>query len=332
MSLFASMKVLTKKSRVTRGGYDHVSEAVTNVFRLSPAFYARYRYRRTYGRWPNLNSPVTFDEKLLWLLLYWFEPTKSRCTDKYLVRDYVTERGFGHILPVLHGVYDRASDIDFDALPNRFVLKCTHGCGWNIICRDKKDLDVREAVVWLNTWMKTDYSHAHKEMHYASIKPRIICEEYLDDLANDQPNDYKVYCFGGHAHCTMVCRGRSQRLQQGPVFDFYDRAWEHKLQYGWSSLIADREVPKPDAYNEIVSAAEALSAPFPFVRMDFYDVQGRAVLGEMTFTPNGCIDAGYTELAQRELGALVALPGRRPPFLATYRRRRKDIRTSTEGS
>jgi len=282
----------------------------TLLFRLSPVLLAKHRYRRILGRSPNFRNPQTFDEKLLWLMLYWQHPLKTQCGDKYTMRTYVQHRGWGHVLTKLLGVYENSDEIDFDTLPNKFVLKCTHGCGFNIICKDKAALDRHESRRKLDLWMASNISRIAGEEHYDSMKPRIICEEYLDDLVSKVPIDYKVYCFGGKAHCTLVCQERTL-LNDQAIFDIYDREWNTKLPYSKSSLQANRKIPKPDAYEEIIDAAEVLAKPFPFVRMDFYSIQGRAVLGEMTFTPMGCIDPDYTDTAQQELGALILLP---PPL------------------
>jgi len=254
----------------------------------------------------NLKTPQSFDEKLLWLMLYWHHPLKTQCGDKHTVRDYVKKHGLEHILPKLLGVYENSSEIDFNTLPRRFVLKCTHGCGFNIVCKDKGTLDVGETCGKLDAWMKVDLSKICGEIHYAQMKPRIICEEYLDDLAGDLPIDYKVYCFDGRAHCTMVCTGRA--LNRRANYDFYDQEWKNKLPYGRSSVENNRSIARPGAYEEMIEAAERLSKPFPFVRMDFYSIKGKAILGEMTFTPAGCIDTDYTDIGQQELGELLKLP------------------------
>lgn len=280
------------------------------LYRLSPVLLAKHRYRKIVGRSPNLKNPETFDEKLLWLMLYHRDPLKTHCGDKYTMRSYVQQHGWGHVLPGLLAVYESSREIDFDALPEKFVLKCTRGCNFNIICKDKAALDRTETRRKLDAWTATDVSSLKGEIHYATMKPRIICEQFLDDLDGEVPVDYKVYCFGGKAHCTIVCQERGV-LNLQPVFDIYDREWKTKLPYSKSSLLVDRYVSKPDAYEEIIEAAEALSKPFPFVRMDFYSIQGRAVLGEMTFTPNSCIDTDYTDIAQLQLGALITLP---PPL------------------
>jgi hypothetical protein len=265
----------------------------------------RYRYLKEAHKWFDPKNPRTLDEKLLWLNIYWRHPLKARCADKYAVRSYVEEHGLGHLLKELLGMYVNSREIDFSRLPDRFVLKCTHGCGFNVFCTDKSKLDVEETRQKLDAWMKLDISKLGGEMHYARIKPRIICEAYLGDQSGKLPVDYKVYCFHGKVHCTLVCTERQTRTTK---FDFYDREWKNKLRYSKSSLRANRSFPKPEAYKEIIEAAERLSKPFPFVRIDFFIVNGKAVFGEMTFTPNGCIDTGVTDLGQEVMGNLLKLP------------------------
>lgn len=279
------------------------------LYTISPTLLTKYRFMIKRQRMPNLRNPQSFDEKLLWLMLYWKHPLKIQCADKYAVRSYVKDHGFGHALPEVLGVYKNSSEIDFATLPERFVLKCTHGCGFNIICKNKGDLDWEKTKRKLNSWMKKDISKLAGEIHYALIKPRILCERYLDDLSGDVPNDYKVYCFDGRVHCTMACteRGSGERAK----FDFYDRDWKIKLPYSKSSLKANISIPKPESYEEMIDVAESLSKPFPFVRVDFYSINGKALIGEMTFTPNSCIDTGYTDFAQHELGKLINLPEKR---------------------
>ncbi len=295
-----------KRSRTLTGWRDQVDIAFRSyLYSLSPEWLARFNYRKQSGRWPDLKSPQTFDEKLLWLMLFWRHRLKTRCADKYAMRSYVEEHGFGDLLPELLGVYESSAEIEFETLPDRFVLKCTHGSGSNIICGAKSALDCSEAQRRLDRWMRRDYSKVAGEVHYSLIERRIIAERFLDDGAGGPPSDYKIYCFGGNAHCTMACTERASGVTK---FDFYDRSWRTKLPYSRSSLLANRSVPEPAAYQDMLAAAEALSKPFPFVRMDFYSVGGRAVIGEMTFTPNGCIDLGYTDVAQRELARLIELP------------------------
>lgn len=279
------------------------------LYHLSPALMARYRFRRQTGRRLPLERPETFDEKLMWMMLFWRHPLKTRCADKYAMRSYAEELGYGHLLVDLLGLYERAGDIDFDRLPDRFVLKANHGCGYNLICRDKSVLDPGQARRQLDRWMREDFSRVFGEVQYADIPRRILCERFLDDGTGALPSDFKLHCFHGRVHFTTVCSGRGAG-GQGAAYDHYDRAWGALMPISKSGIHPERWQDRPACYDEMLEAAEALSRPFPYVRMDFYAVGGKALLGEMTFTPAGCIDTGYTDEAQRELGALIHLPER----------------------
>jgi hypothetical protein len=277
------------------------------LYHLSPLLLVEYIHIKQRGRFYHPQNSLTFEQKLLWLMLYWRHPLKSRCADKYAVRSYVEENGLADTLPKLCGVYSSSAEIDFARLPERFVLKCTHGSRFNIFCRDRDGFDIEGAKRKLDPWMKINISQYGGESHYASIKPRIICEAYLDTPSGGPPTDYKIFCFDGKAHCTMACTERDTGTMK---FDFYDREWKNKLPYSRSSLLANRNIPRPAAYEEMISAAEKLSKPFPFVRMDFYSISGRIVFSEMTFTPNGCIDKGITPVAQHIMGNLLRLPAK----------------------
>ena len=270
-----------------------------------PVIASKYKYKRMTGKKLNLKNPQDFNEKLQWLKLYWQHPLVVKCADKYEVREYVKSCGCEEVLNELYGVYETTSEIDWDSLPSKFALQCTHGCGFNIICDDKSKLDKNEALEKLNRWLKTDYSLVAAELHYAKIKPRIICEKYIETDAGFLPIDYKLYCFHGKVHCTMVCTLRSKGH---PLLDFYDRSWEIKLPYDEDSLLSNREIARPKSYEKMIEVAEKLSKPFPFVRVDFYDFNSTAILGEMTFTPAGCADSEYTDEGLKKLGELIKLP------------------------
>ncbi|MCS7338618.1 MAG: glycosyl transferase [Verrucomicrobiae bacterium] len=272
---------------------------------ISPVLLSQVRFRLAWKRWPDFRRPKTFDEKLLWLNLYWRHPLKPVCGDKYTLRGYVEGQGLGHLLPYLYGVYESVEEIDFRALPESGVLKCSHGCKCNIFWRQKINLDVNAARRDLARWMRTDYSRFFGELHYAEMKPRIICEELLNDGRGELPVDYKLYCFNGSVKCTLVCVGR-QPNGKGKVY-FYDNDW-HYLRYIKHEGPPVYNIEPPSSYTAMIVAAEKLARPFPFVRVDFYDIGGRPVLGEMTFTDSACINAGLTEEAQYELGANLALP------------------------
>ena len=304
----AIRKTLAKCAPLKAAYHGLRSGAMSAVCRVSPGLPARFRYRLASGRWPDLEEPTIFDEKLQWLNLFWQHPLKARCGDKFTLRGFVEEFQLGHLLPELFGVYSSTEEIRLENLPDRFVLKCSHGCKCNVFCHDKRSLDWEMARANLDSWMQMDFSMLLGEIHYGKMTPRIICEEFLQDgTGQELPLDYKVYCFRGRVHCTMVCTGR--KPNEGARLVFYDLEWKQKLPYGLSDHAADEDIPRPAAYEEILECAQRLSGPFPFVRMDFYSINGRARLGEMTFSPGGCVTADYiTGVGQQELGRLIELP------------------------
>jgi hypothetical protein len=276
------------------------------LYRRSPVLLARCRYRSRIKRRLDLANPVRLDEKLVWLMLNWHDPLKTTCTDKLGMRAYVADRGYAELLSELYGVYERSSQIDFDSLPDSFVLKCNHGSRFNIVCPDKCKLDVESARLKLDRWLKQDFSLQCGELHYSGIEPRILCERYLGDSAGNLPRDYKLHCFHGRVEFTMVCSGRRLDGRAG-WYDYYDRPWKKKLAFSKSGIHLERHVPEPASYSVMLKAAEALSSTFPYVRMDFFEINGAPILGEMTFTPAACTDSGYTDVAQT-MGALLTLP------------------------
>jgi len=288
--------------------YGLYSGSMSVLCHLSPIFLNRFRHRLAWGRWPNLEQPTTFDEKLQWLNLFWQHPLKARCGDKFALRGFVEENQLNHLLPELFGVYHSSEEICLDNLPDRFVLKCSHGCKCNVFCPEKRRLDWQQTKTNLDSWMNRDFSMPAGELHYGRMTPCIICEEFLQNSTeNTLPLDYKVFCFGGRAYCTMVATARE--ANGTAKLAFYDLEWKRKLPYCIPELAAADDIQRPAAYEEIVNCAQTLSRPFPFVRMDFYSIRGRARLGEMTFTPGACVSADYmTECAQQELGRLIELP------------------------
>ena len=305
------MRKTLAKSALMKAAYHTLRSGVMSaVCHVSPGFLTRLRYRLAWGRWPALDRPTTFDEKLQWLNLFWQHPLKARCGDKYTMRGYVEEHQLGHLLPQLFGVYSSAEEIILDTLPDRFVMKCSHGCKCNVFCHDKRGLDWKTEKANLESWMNIDFSMKLGEIHYGSMTPRIICEEFLqDETGHALPADYKVFCFDGRAYCTMTATARDPNGIA--KLAFYDLEWKKKLPYCLPDLETDHEIPRPAAYEEILDCAQKLSRPFPFARMDFYSINGRAKLGEMTISPGACVSADYmTPLAQQELGRLIVLPER----------------------
>lgn len=245
-----------------------------------PQALAEWYWRATRKRL-DLDNPCSFDEKIQWLKLYDATPEKGRLSDKYLVREWVADRvGEEYLMPLL-GVWDTPEDIDFERLPNRFVLKATHGCGWNIFVNDKNKLDVNLAKDQLQTWLSTDYAFmSGLELQYQHCEPRIIAEQYLESDGGDL-FDYKFFCFDAQVACIGVVRGRATQPEEA----CYDRMWNRMpcTYYGHPRLEGD--FPKPVALDEAIRVAETLAAGFPHVRVDLYmPKDGTVRFGEMTFT------------------------------------------------
>jgi hypothetical protein len=275
------------------------------IYTLSPLAASKILYRLATKRRLNLDNPKIYLEKLMWLKLFWQNPLVAKCADKYEVRQYTRECGYENLHPKLYGVYESVEEIEWDKFPKKFALKCTHGCHFNIICADRDKLDKNEAKKKLKKWMKTRYAFEAAEIQYDKMKPRIICEEYIETAAGLLPNDYKIYCFNGEPRLASVYTERNEELK----LILMDIEWNYMdlLNEGWSGK---SNPEKPACYESMLDICRVLAKPFPFVRMDFYDNNGTPVLGEMTFTPGGCISTAMNEKGLNLLGDMIKLPER----------------------
>jgi len=251
-------------------------------------------YTAVFGKAPDFKDPKTINEKIHYLKLFRYADDKyvAECADKVKVRDVLKRKGLADILTGLIAVYDKASDIDFDALPEKFVIKCNHGCGYNIICRDKNELDRSSCIKKLNDWMKEDYWKEYCELHYKNIEKKILVEEYL----GDDIETYKFYCFNGVPQFiyAMTMNGDKHYI------DFFDTGWKHMDVYRSDRPgVPDPSViKKPEHLGEMLELAGKLSAEFPLVRVDLYDLD-KVYFSELTFTPAGGflkLDPPETEL------------------------------------
>lgn len=272
---------------------------------LPDAVYLKLVYRARIGRPLNLNSPKGFNEKLQWLKLYDRNPLYTKLVDKAEVKPWVAERiGWEHVVPTL-GVWDSFDDIDFGALPERFVLKCTHDSGGLAICRDLSTFDMAAARRKIERSLANNYFWSGREWPYKDVRPRIIAEEYLDP-AGEQVGltDYKVMCFGGQARCEFTCTGRADGNLH---VDFFDTEWNH-MPFTRHYPNADVPPEAPERLKDMVAMAERLSEGMPFVRVDFYEVAGQYYFGEMTFYPGSGMEEFDPERWDEELGSWIELP------------------------
>ena len=279
--------------------------AIVSTF--SPKLTSKIYYETKLKKKLNLKKPVTFNEKLMWLKLNEYEHNEliTQCADKYKVREYVKKCGCNEILNELIGVYDNVDDIDFEKLPDKFVLKCNHAAGYNIICKDKSKLDINKTKKQLKKWMNSNYWKYVAELQYKNIDKKIVCEKFLDSKDGNAIEDYKIYCFNGKPLFCMVC---IERNLGKPKYYFMDRDWRlMRINPAGINAPDNFKIDKPACVEKMYMYAEKLSKPFKFVRTDFYDYNGKIIFGELTFTPAGCVDGNYVNCVQEKLGKMIQI-------------------------
>lgn len=254
---------------------------------ISDKCYLRYCWYIKYNMILDLNRTKTFDEKLQWLKIYDKKPEYTLMVDKYEVRNYIKKTiGEEYLIPVL-GVWKKFEEINFDELPNRFVLKCTHDSGGIVICNDKQDLDVIATRNKLEKCLNVNYYWSGREWPYKNVKPKIIAEQYMEDSLTKELSDYKFHCFNGQpTYCQMfTSRNSTNRMTN----DFYDMNWNHQKFIRTTASKYDKSfhkiTEKPKTFEKMKEFAAILSANIPYVRIDFYEVDGMLYFGEITFYP-----------------------------------------------
>ena len=268
--------------------------------------YLKRRFEMLLGYPLDLKNLRTFTEKLQWLKLYDRKSIYTTMVDKYEAKKYVADViGEKYIIPTL-GVWDKFEDIDFEKLPNQFVLKCTHDSGGLVICRDKSKLDYRAAKKKLNRSLKRNYFWSAREWPYKDVKPRIIAEQYMKDDTSDDLKDYKFFCFNGEPRYCQVITDRSTDER----VDFFDMEWNPQPFTGLTRAFAhaEREPVCPGCFEEMKASCRALSKGISFVRVDFYHINGAMFFGEMTFFPVGGFGRFYPNEWNQKIGDWLVLP------------------------
>ena len=284
----------------------------TFLFRLAPLVPYRATLGLSYyistGKQLDFVNPKGFDQKIQWLKAYYHNPLIAVCSDKYSVRNYLRMCGLGEILNDIYQVVDEPEQLDFLELPNQFVIKMTNGCGKNIIVRNKASLQYESTSQRLHRYTHSRTGSYTGEEQYSLIEPRIIVEKYLGS-EDKLPTDYKVFCFNGTPYCVCAQKDRNIETCANPRMHFFDLEWK-PLGIARENVSSSPDLfNKPMCLNDMIKVAEALSKPFPFVRVDLYEINGKVVFGEMTFTPTGGYTAKiYTDEANIELGSKLLLP------------------------
>ena len=300
------VKKIVKNNKYLLKTYTILVNAKKNfLIKYFPKSANKYLYEKLFHKKINLKNPRTFNEKIMWLNLntYYQNKKVTQCADKYLVRQYIEKKGYKDILVDLIGVYDNANSIKWEELPEKFVLKCNHGAGFNIICTDKNKENEQEVKKQLQSWLKIDYSKKAAEFQYKDIDRKIICEKYINMGTDSKlPIDYKINCFNGKANCILVCSEREKGLK----LDYYDLEWKY-LDYIVDRYKSNREQAKPENLKEMIEIAENLSKGFPYVRVDLYNINGKIYFGELTFTPAAGLIAYMNDEGQEKLGNLIKI-------------------------
>lgn len=250
---------------------------------LPDELFLMIRYHQIAGKRLNLNNPLTFNEKLQWLKLHDRRPEYTIMVDKYAVRKYIADTiGEEYLIPLL-GVWDSPDEIDFDALPDQFVLKCNHNSGIGLcICKDKSKLDIKKVKKELWKGLKQDYYLTGREWPYKNVPRKIIAEKYMVDESGYELKDYKFFCFNGEPKALFVATDRNKPNEE-VKFDFYDLDW-NRLPMKQGHPNSSANIAKPKSFDRMIEISRILSKGIPHVRVDLYDINGHIYFGELTFS------------------------------------------------
>lgn len=299
MNIINILKNLCKKPKLVLYYLDRIG-----LYRMDDEKYIKMQYEIKVGKRLNLNPPKTFNEKIQWLKLNDRNPEYTKMVDKYEVKKYVADIiGEKYIIPTL-GVYEKFDDIDFDKLPNKFVIKCTHDSGGIVICKDKNNFNKKEAKKKINRCLKRNFYYVTREWPYKNVKPRIIIEKYMIDESNKQLKDYKIFCFNGKVKYIQVDFDRFDNHKR----NIYDVNWNLTDIQMIYSLDKNKKIEKPQKLEDMIKLAEKLSKDRTFIRVDFYSIIDKIFFGELTFYPDAGLEKYNIEKFDGMLGDILILP------------------------
>lgn len=301
------MNILMKiKKYIINSDYRFLYNSSLGLYNNMPDdVFLKKKYKSIIGKELCLINPKTFNEKLQWLKINERKPEYTMMVDKYKVRQYIADKlGKEYLIPLL-GVWKTPDEIDFDKLPNQFVLKCNHNSGLGMyICKDKAKLNITKVKNDLNKGLKQNYYLTGREWPYKNVPRRIIAEKFMVDESGGFV-DYKFFCFNGVVDCVMVCLDRHL---DNTKFYFFDKNWNLKrLNIRGKNAPSDFTIRKPKCMDEMFKIAETLSKGIPFVRIDLYESFGQIFFGEYTFYPDSGFDPNLLPETDRYFGNLIVL-------------------------
>jgi len=265
---------------------------------------SKLQYFQKNGVNPDLKKPKEFMEKTQWLKLFYYTEKYGKYVDKYEVRSYVEDKIGSKYLNEIIGVYDSVSQINFNNLPKQFVLKGTHGSGYNIIVKDKSKLEINKTKKKLNEFLSDNYYYKFRELIYKDVQPRILIEKYISEIDSDSLIDYKFHCFHGEPKYVFVQKTTSNGIKKG----FYDLNWNKVMPEKYVSSFSDVEFDKPANFDEMIEVSKKLSDGFIFLRVDLYSIQTKIIFGELTFFSTAGNIRSSIERFNTEFGDLMKLP------------------------
>lgn len=271
--------------------------------------YLKRKFKAVTGKVLDLDNPKTFSEKLQWLKLYNRNPKYTILVDKYRVREYIAQTlGEEYLIPLL-GVWDKPEDIDFDKLPDQFVLKCNHNSGLGMcICKDKSKIDQLKVIKELRKGIRENFYLKHREWPYKDVPRKIIAEQFMTEDSGAELMDYKIHCFNGKPEFILVCSDRFS--SSGLKEDFYDTNWNLLDIKRPTHPNSENGIQKPELLNEMLRLAGILAKDLPFSRIDFYVINSKIYFGEITFFPTSGFEAFEPESADEWIGQLLDLKTR----------------------
>lgn len=268
---------------------------------IPDSLFQKILYRLRMGKSLNLKEPKDFTEKINWLKLNYRKSLLTKLADKYEVRKYVANKVGEEVLIPILGVYDSFDEIDFDTLPNKFILKANHGSGWNVVCEDKKIFNIVMVRKLFNLWLKTNYYHINRTWEYRDIKPKIVCEKFISSKNKLGLDDYKIHCFAG---VPKYIQYLSDRLEGKTKGTFYDLNWKVQ-EFFFTNPKHRKNNPKPKSLKKMLLIAKKLSEDLPYARVDLYNNDGESYFGEITLHPVNGMDRFIPEKYDRVWGDLL---------------------------
>ncbi|WP_248624394.1 ATP-grasp fold amidoligase family protein [Enterococcus cecorum] len=287
---------------------DYIMKLFKRSLRILPdKMYIKIYYRLRVGRSLNISSPTTLNEKIQWLKFNYRNPLQTIVSDKLLVRDYITHKiGDEYLIPLL-GYWDTFDQIDFDSLPNKFVLKCNHDSGGLVICDGKEHFNYKKAQKIINKSLKNNFFYIGREYQYKNIQPKILCEQYISEDGN-VPVDYKIYCFNGKPDVILVCKDRFMGNSNRARYQFYDQSWNYLPLNRDDDKLPKFDIPKPKNLDKMLEIATSLSEDFIFSRIDLYNIDGKIYFGEITLSPNSGFDPDISYETDSLFGDKLKIP------------------------